>query len=843
MFQTALLRLAQYGRSRFALAAYVIFMVLVGISFLAVDLARQVEERSESRSDNAQWLLSQFELELLYLLTVADAAAHEKGDLRDVRLRYDIFFGRMKMLREGRVSELLVQEPGFQDGFGRLEGFVQTYLPLIDGPDDALQARLPNLVADGLALTRTARELALTGVRVSAANSDRKREEVARTLTLTGGLTAALVLFLLALLGLLMWLFRFNRKSTAENLATLSRLNAVVSTTMEALVTVDGQGRIRDLNQAARLAFGLDGSAQVGTDMASLFEPSPGEAGLFRPGQAPDVVRPGRFRLSARHSDGRIFPTEVSISRVTGMEPALFVVFLRDLSSEVQAEQALVAARDKALAGEKAKAELLAVMSHEIRTPLNGMIGTVELLDHTELNDEQREYLRILQASGRLLMHHVNDVLDISRLESGVATPVLLPVDLAEIVREVIENQLPASRAHGNRMSFEPPAGSRFVILSDGAQLRQVLLNLVGNAVKFTTNGRIDVDLEEDDAAGEVLIRVRDTGIGIAAEDRDRIFDDFVTLDTSYARPSSGTGLGLGIVRRIVMQMGGRLTVESQVGLGSVFCISLPLRRLEAVEEARARGHGFDTAPTSLSVLIVEDNEFNRLIAAEFLRQDGHRVMEAADGVAGVALAEVNRFDVILMDISMPRMDGVRATAAIRAGKGRSSQSPVVAMTAHALDEDRKRFREGGLGSILIKPITREALRKALHQARTEAEDGRPILDLGVLAALGEDLGRDRAMKLIVRFRDELETGGAKVLAALRSGPDDDTQRLLHKLTGSTSMFGALTLGRLFVEIQTAWKTETPLEAEEMARRLHKALLATDAALQDPDLAQASSLR
>ena len=332
-----------------------------------------------------------------------------------------------------------------------------------------------------------------------------------------------------------------------------------------------------------------------------------------------------RLRITARHKDGHSFPAEISLtSALAGAKP-VHVVFLRDLSQQVAAEQALVAARDEALAGEKAKADLLVVMSHEIRTPLNGMIGTIELLDGTELAPYQREYLRIMAASGRLLMHHVNDVLDIARLDSGKTTLSLAPVDLAALVGEVLENQMPASLAQGNQLVFLPDAGGTRLVLGDAAQLRQVLLNLVGNAVKFTKEGRISVQVLLPASQGLTEIIVRDSGIGIDPDDLGRIFDDFVTLDPTYARTTTGTGLGLGIVRRIVTRMGGQITVDSDTGLGATFRITLPLTVLDGagLQDGPLPRPGM---PGALRVLLVEDNQFNRLIARDMLTLDGHLV-------------------------------------------------------------------------------------------------------------------------------------------------------------------------------------------------------------------------
>ena len=581
MTQPAMFGLFMMSRARLAMAAAALFAIVIGISWLGADVLRQIETESESRTDNAQWSLSQIEVELVYLNLAAEAALNRSVPLEAVRLRYDIFYSRLETLRVGRIFTGVRETPKYAESINRLNAFAAEQLPFIDGSDAELIAHLPALQRAAKATIDDARTIALTGVKVIAEVSDRRRLEVTNTLILVGTLTVVLVAFLVALLVLLLRLFRFNRMRSAENLATLSRLDAVVATALESLVTVDARGRIVDFNEAACQTFGYGRAEAVGADMAELVTADPDRDILFRRGAAPDVQGQGRFRIMARHKDGRTIPAEVSISRMTSGNETLFVAFLRDLSAQLAAERDLVAARDEALAGEKAKADLLVVMSHEIRTPLNGMIGTIDLLETTDLQPHQREYLRIMEASGKLLMHHVNDVLDIARLDSGKAPFLSGPVDLAALVQEVFENQLPASRANGNEMTFTAPKSGQSIVECDGAQLQHVLLNLVGNAVKFTRNGTITVEVEHLAAAGQSEIRVKDTGIGIPQADLERIFDDFVTLDASYARPVTGTGLGLGIVKRIVLQMGGTLQVDSQKDQGSTFRVTLPLKILK----------------------------------------------------------------------------------------------------------------------------------------------------------------------------------------------------------------------------------------------------------------------
>ena len=846
MTQSALFRFLPLGRWRAAIIGVVMLAFAVIIIFLSADVLRQIANESESRSDNAQWALSQIEVELIQFLLAVDRAQDGDEDLARVRLRFDVLYSRLQTLQVGSVFAGLREQPAYIAGIDRLARFVAEALPLIDGPDAALRAGLPGVEAKAQQVVPDARVIALTAVEVIARQSDQKRRDVMRTLILTAVVTALMIAILIGLVVVLTQLFRESRRRSAENLATLSRLDAIVETAMEAIITVDSAGRIVDFNDAASDTLGYGHHEAIGADMALLRAVQAEGQMLFRVGSAPDFHGRDRVRVTARHKDGRNFPAEMSISRAGEGKDALYVAFLRDLSAQIAAEKALIIARDEALAGEKAKADLLVIMSHEIRTPLNGMIGTMQLLDSTELRPHQREYLRIMEMSGQLLMHHVNDVLDIARLDSGKAPFTLAPADLAALVGEVMENQRPASQANGNGMHYGGPADGRSLVLCDAAQLRQILLNLVGNAVKFTRNGHIRISVTHLSDTGPTEIQISDTGIGIPNADLSRIFDDFVTLDATYARRASGTGLGLGIVRRIVDQMGGQLRVESQEGKGSTFRISLPLVIL-GVPTPAVVPDAPDLAGMvgPLVVLVVEDNEFNRMIVRTMLVQDGHQVFEARDGEEGIALANTRQFDLILMDISMPRIDGLVAARKILLGYGASCRAPIVAMTAHALAEEGVRFRNGGMRDVLVKPITRSMLRAVVAGLPNVMPKPLRLVDKRVLLTLVQDLGQDRAGALVTRFLTEAASIVEKVAKGLvGAGPDHEVLRDLHRLEGSAAMFGAETLQTCLSEVETAWKQGMADDAAQRLTALRSVWHNTEVAFQEAGVfAQPSSLR
>ena len=370
-------------------------------------------------------------------------------------------------------------------------------------------------------------------------------------------------------------------------------------------------------------------------------------------------------------------------------------------------------AKRVAEAADQSKSAFLAVISHEVRTPMNGVLGMLQLLDTDRLAPDQRRYLEIANSSGETLLSLIDTLLDHARLESGAEILEPREFDLATLARHTIELLRPKAAAKGLRLALETaPAPFPPRVHADPTRINRVLLNLLGNAIKFTESGSIDVGVSL--TQGRLTIEVADTGIGIPVAAQERIFDDFIQADASIARRFGGSGLGLAICRRIARLMAGDLTVESEPGLGSLF-------RFTAAVAVVERGRPTTAAPVapaagSLHVLVVDDEPFNRDIAFVMLNRLGHRVVQADDGTAAVAAAATQDFDVILMDLHMPGMDGIEVMARIRRlPLPRRARVPVLAMTADLSPASQQRCRAAGVVDILAKPVAIETLRKSLE--------------------------------------------------------------------------------------------------------------------------------
>jgi signal transduction histidine kinase len=389
-------------------------------------------------------------------------------------------------------------------------------------------------------------------------------------------------------------------------------------------------------------------------------------------------------------------------------------------------EQAVVEAKAAARAAEaasRAKSQFLANMSHELRTPMNGILGTIQLLQVDEMSRDQAELVAALHGSSELLLSLLDDILDTSRIEAGKLEILAEELDVRRLTLSVAEMFRLAASNKGLRLIEGIAPAVRTHWYGDAKRIRQVLMNLIGNAIKFTSDGTIRLHVGESRGSGgsaRLRFEVTDTGIGIAPEDLERSFEMFTQVDASYSRRFGGSGLGLAICKGLVAAMGGEMGATSVLGRGSCFWFEIPpydarpagcstprpAVAVPAVEPPRMR---------ALRVLVAEDNPVNQMVVRKMLERLGCTVVVVGDGQAALEAAGRDDYDIILMDIEMPRLNGIEATGRIRETL-RGSTTPVVALTAYAFDEDRARCRAAGMNDVLVKPVNLLALQHALQE-------------------------------------------------------------------------------------------------------------------------------
>ena len=393
-------------------------------------------------------------------------------------------------------------------------------------------------------------------------------------------------------------------------------------------------------------------------------------------------------------------------------------IFL-DVSDMKAMENRLMAARDEAMSASRSKSEFLANMSHEVRTPLNGVMGMLQLLETTELTDEQAEFVKTGINSGNSLIRVISDILDLSRIEAGKIEIAQEEFNLASTLDVVMQTFHEEVRRKGISLYYEFSPAVAADYIGDETRLRQILFNLVGNAVKFTSDGEIRLEAWpiENDRGEFLLFSVEDTGMGISEDKLDMIFEPFSQADGSYTRKYQGSGLGLAIVSRLVGLMGGSISLESEPGRGTTLHFTVQVCKADGKKPAMYE----NTEQIDLDgfrVIVAEDNEINRMAAVKMLEAVGCNVLEAEDGSEVLALLAREEADLILMDVQMPRMDGVLTTRTIRSGAGKLTDPdvPIVAMTAHAMSGDKEKFLEAGMNDYIAKPVDMQNLARVLSK-------------------------------------------------------------------------------------------------------------------------------
>ncbi len=490
----------------------------------------------------------------------------------------------------------------------------------------------------------------------------------------------------------------------------------------------DSEGRHLFVNQAFCQTFGLSPQQVIGK--------------RFRPN-----VLDGQFHgpLAAERGQRRCVEELVSTTRgarwivweehlVRSASSATYEIqsIGRDVTEEREAEAALLEARDQAETANRAKSRFLAAMSHEIRTPMNGILGMAGLLAETELAEEQRSYLSAIDGSARALLALIDEILDFSKIEAGKLELASAPFSLIDTVEGAVHLLAPRAHEKGLAINFEPAADLPAQLVGDEARVRQIVLNLVSNAIKFTDAGAITVRLAQDleSSGGRFVISVADTGIGLKPEDVSRLFREFEQAETALHRRNGGTGLGLAISQRLARAMGGDITAFGAPGKGATFTVRLNLaaatrKSFEHVpssssDVAEASARGLRVNPSRVEkrrprVLIAEDNEVNALLALRVVERANCDPVLVRDGAAAVdaVMATVTQrdqpFDLILMDVFMPRLDGIHATQQIlklfAALDVPRTPPPIIALTANAFAEDRRRCLEAGMSDYLAKPF------------------------------------------------------------------------------------------------------------------------------------------
>ncbi len=636
-----------------------------------------------------------------------------------------------------------------------------------------------------------------------------------------------------------------------EHEETLRHFSFMANASRDLMSLVDRDLRHEAVNEAFCASFGQARGSLVGHPVAEAWA---GSASLDRILAGFEACFRGQasiLRLRHDFMDGRgerDLEFSFNPSRSVSGEPDHAVLVTKDVTDYLETQRQLSAARERADAANAAKGSFLAAMSHEIRTPLNAIIGLTELTLRSSLEEEQRDNLETVLAAGHNLLDLINDILDLSKIEAGQMTIERVDFDLPAQVAAVLKTFRIAAGQKGLSLDLVEEKGAPREVAGDPVKLGQIVTNLVGNAIKFTQKGGVTVTLAplpfrarpnslpgsrlrgEDPRVLGLRVSVRDTGIGIPVDQQKLIFESFSQADPSVSRRYGGTGLGLSICRQLAGLFGGEISVSSKPGLGSEFTLTA---FFEPGDPARVQRRPLVEGPLSLDgrrsleILVIEDNPVNAKVAVRWLTQEGHRARHAASGLEAFAILAEKAFDLILLDIEMPDIDGIEVARRIRSGGvlGPSGISvPIVAMTAHSGIEAREAFSRAGMDDYVAKPVDFVELAATLSRVVRPATREFPHALVQLGASRASDPGKESLGAFISTAEPLRRLGGdgelyteilsifasgapgrhSAFLAALGEETGDKLRRLAHSLRGSAKTIGADELAEVAASLEEA---------------------------------------
>ena len=822
-----------------ALLALIVAALVLVVVHGAILLDR-IGASGEADLDIRTWLVARLEVDhkafQIALLHAQHAPEWTAETQRSVVRAFDIYYSRVTT-----VTAALAKGFGQNSVLDQIDSSRDAMASLIDQAGPLRAPDIAQLTDMAGADVQRIRDITNRSIMMFTQIAESQRVAHRNVLIRLGVLMGFLVILMTIAVILALRISREADRRAQQAARTVSNLRRTFEASLDGVMVSDGAGTLTYLNAAAVRMFGTRPSDLLGASITETVLRR-----LVRGGALEQIVDTGRHRLTGLHQSGREFPIEVSFVSDHDCDGRLiFIGFLRDVTAEVEAETKLRDARDQARRDAAAKSRFLALMSHEMRTPLHGVLAALDLIRPDALRGSDQQFLATARACGASALDQVDEVLELTR--RGTTEGAVSTFDAPRLTAEMVADMTPLATKRGNRLTFTcvPDAGIA-PVLGWRRGFLLALRNLISNAVKFTQGGEISVTLTctpEPEGKLALTVEVRDTGAGIDPTDHERVFHEFETLDTNDRVGTGGIGLGLAIARSAAESMGGTIVLQSALGQGSRFSLHLVLETSAPgalpPPAARDTPRVDDLYPSHKArrILVVDDNPVNLALMAEMLLRLGHLPEMANSGPVALDLAMREAFDLILMDIGMPGMDGMATTRALRAG-GASAFSPVVAVTALLLEEDRVLILDAGMQDILRKPIGLSELRAFLDEFFA---DHLPMDD--------DDFGFEEVRTLmgdviLAQLVEAVLQDAHAALTALR-GLDDaadmrTVEQVLHRAAGSAAVIGLTKLSAALSKGEMAARSQELCELRLCEFDIRLALSQAAAHLRDqgPDLTQ-----
>ena len=630
-----------------------------------------------------------------------------------------------------------------------------------------------------------------------------------------------------------------NEASSAKAEADIQaeQLEATVSASLDGIIIINSDGLVVEFSESAERIFGHKKVDILGKNMAETIVPhryreahNKGMARMRETGKANILGQ--RIEIEALRKNGEEFMSELAISRSRSSSGDIFIAYIRDISEAKAAEKALLDAKEAAELANRAKTQFISSMSHEIRTPFNAVLGILDILGDSKLSADQKQLVQTADRSSRALLRIINDVLDYARISSGSVKIVKDPFHAPDVFDDVYRLFAMQAKDRGIDLVMRNSKAAPVYLAGDIGRIRQVLMNFVSNAIKYTKDGNVELIVEtelsdtENGDVTQLICKVKDNGLGIESDKQEHLFKEFYMAEDVDVRASEGTGLGLTISKVLTRMMGGTIGVESALGKGSTFWINIPLETTEPAAEVSAETPVVKVDISGKKILLVEDNPTNRMVVSRILEKQGVVLTVATNGVEALESLETCAFDLVLTDVFMPEMGGKELVERLRAGPSVNAQIPVIALTAMGDIHEAEELKDYGIDQVVLKPFNSKDLIRVI--AEQCSHSGREDFDMTLSGGLLEGLDAEDLTMIKAQFEIDLRELTETLRAAISSKDVEAAGFTSHTLKGLAGLYGLTQLSEAAALTKSHCSDDT---LEQMVEHGTRAIKIADVAL------------